>query len=100
MDSKGSRRLSSKSDRHRRWNVFDFGKKSSEILALHRQTFLAGILLTGVVLLLFAVFSRLQAPTFNNLPAGTTVVDYSSFKKQVSAGNVLAVSIQSNQVNA
>ncbi len=100
MDGKGSRRLASKSDRHRRWNVVDFGKKCSEFLALHRQTFLAGILLTGVVLLLFAVFSRFQAPTFYNPPAGTTVVDYSSFKKQVSAGNVLAVSIQSNQVNA
>jgi len=100
MDGKGSRRLSSKSDRHRRWNIVDFGKKCSEFLALHRQSFLAGILLTGMVLLLFAVFSRFQAPTLNNPPAGTTVVDYSSFKKQVSAGNVLAVSIQSNQVNA
>ncbi|MGZ3618252.1 MAG: ATP-dependent zinc metalloprotease FtsH [Ktedonobacteraceae bacterium] len=100
MDGKGSRRLSSKSDRHRRWNVVDFGKKCSDFLALHRQSFLAGILLTGMVLLLFAVFSRLQAPTFYNPPASTTVVDYSSFKKQVSTGNVLAVSIQSNQVNA
>ena len=100
MDGKGSRRLSSKSDRHRQWNVVAFGKKCSEFLALHRQSFLAGILLTGVVLLLFAVFSRFQAPTLANPPAGTTVVDYSTFKKQVSAGNVLAVSIQSNQVNA
>ena len=100
MDGKGSRRLSSKSDRHRRWNIVDFGKKCSGFLVLHRQSFLAGILLTGMVLLLFAVFSRFQAPTLNNPPAGTTVVDYSSFKKQVSAGNVLAVSIQSNQVNA
>ena len=100
MDGKGSRRLSSKSDRHRRWNVVDFSKKCSEFLALHRQAFLAGMLLTGMVLLLFAVFSRLQAPTFYNPPAGTTVADYSSFKKQVSEGNVLAVYIQSNQVNA
>ena len=100
MDGKGSRRLSSKSDRHRRWNIVDFGKKCSGFLVLHRQSFLAGILLTGMVLLLFAVFSRFQAPTLNNPPAGTTVVDYSTFKKQVSAGNVLAVSIESNQVNA
>ncbi len=100
MDGKDSHRLSPKNDWHRRLNVVDFGKKSSRFLALHRQSLLAGILLTGVVLLLFAVFSRFQAPTFNNPPGGTTVVDYSTFKKQVSAGNVLAVSIQNNEVNA
>src|SRR5262249_46735346 len=61
---------------------------------------LAGILLTGMVILLFGVFSRFQAPSFNTPPGGTTVVDYSTFKEQVSAGNVLAVSIQSNEVNA
>lgn len=100
MDGKDSRRLSSKSDWYRRWNVVAFSKKSRTFLALHRQSLLAGILLTGMVLLLFVVFSRFQAPTFNNPPAGTTVVDYSTLKKQVSAGNVLAVSIQGNEVNA
>ncbi|HYX48864.1 MAG TPA: ATP-dependent metallopeptidase FtsH/Yme1/Tma family protein, partial [Ktedonobacteraceae bacterium] len=100
MDGKDSRRLSSKSDWYRRWNVVAFSKKSRTFLALHRQSLLAGILLTGMVLLLFVVFSRFQAPTFNNPPAGTTVVDYSTLKKQVSAGNVLAVSIQGDEVNA
>lgn len=100
MDGKGSRRLSSKSDWHRRWNVVAFCKKCLRLLALHRQSVLAGILLTGMILLLFAVFSRFQAPTFNNPSAGTTVVDYSTFKEQVHAGNVIAVSIQSNVVNA
>jgi ATP-dependent metalloprotease FtsH len=100
MDGKGSRRLLSVKGRPRRWNVVDFGKKFREFLAIHRQSLLAGILITGMVILLFGVFSRFQAPSFNSPPSGTTVVDYSAFKKQVSAGNVLAVSIQNNEVNA
>src|SRR5438046_5167292 len=99
MDGKDSRRLSSGNGRPRRWNVVEFGKKCAKFLVIHRQSFLAGILLTGMVILLFGVFSRFQAPSFSTPPAGTTVVDYSTFKEQVSAGNVLAVSIQSNNVN-
>jgi cell division protease FtsH len=100
MDGKGTRRLSSAHDRPRRRNVVDFRKKCKEFLVTHRQSFLAGILITGIVMLLFGVFSRFQAPSFNTLSGGTTVVNYSTFKEQVNAGNVLAVSIQSNEVNA
>jgi ATP-dependent metalloprotease FtsH len=99
MDGKGSRRLSSRNDRPRQWNVVEFGKKCTKFLVLHRQTVLAGMLLTGTVILLFGIFSRFQAPALNVPPGGTTVVEYSAFKEQVSAGNVLAVSIQGNEVN-
>src|SRR5215471_5259625 len=80
MDGKDSRRLSSINERPRRWNVVDFGKKFREFLVVNRQTLLAGILVTGIIVLLFGVFSR--------------------FQEQVSAGNVLAVSIQNGEVNA
>ena len=99
MDGKGSHRLSSGNDRPRRWNVVEFGKKCTKFLVIHRQSLLAGILLTGMVILLFSVFSRFQVPSFNSPPGGTTVVDYSTFKEQVRAGNVLGVSIQNNEVN-
>src|SRR6266581_520978 len=99
MDGKGSRRLSSGNDRPRTRNVVDIGKKCTKFLIIHRQSLLAGILLTGMVVLLFGVFSRFQVPSFNTPPGGTTVIDYSAFKEQVSAGNVLAVSIQNNEVN-
>src|SRR6266571_4009561 len=99
MDGKGSRRLSSGNDRPRGRNVVDIGKKYAKFLIIHKQSLLAGILLTGMVVLLFGVFSRFQVPSFNTPPGGTTVIDYSAFKEQVSAGNVLAVSIQSNEVN-
>src|SRR5436190_3946561 len=98
MDGKGSRRLSSKNDRPRQ-NVVEIGKKYAKFLIIHKQSLLAGILLTGMVVLLFGVFSRFQVPSLNTPPGGTTVMDYSAFKEQVSAGNVLAVSIQNNEVN-
>ncbi len=100
MDGKGDRRLSAVNDRPGRRNVFEFGKKYARFLGAHRQALIAGILITGVVILLFGVFSRFQAPTFSSVPGGTTVVNYSTFKEQVSAGNVIAVSIQNGEVNA
>jgi ATP-dependent metalloprotease FtsH len=98
MDGKGSRRLSSGNDRPRH-NVVEIGRKCAKFLITHKQSLLASILLTGMVILLFGVFSRFQVPSFNTPTSGTTVVDYSVFKEQVRAGNVLAVSIQNNEVN-
>jgi len=58
MDGKGSRRLSSANDRpRRRRNVVDFRKKCKEFLVKNRQSFLAGILITGIVILLFGVLA-------------------------------------------
>jgi cell division protease FtsH len=99
MDGKGSRRLSSANDRQRQRNVVEIGKKCAKFLVTHKQLLLAGILLAGLIALLFGVFSQFQAPSFSSPPSGTTVVDYSTFKEQVRAGNVLAVSIQNNEVN-
>lgn len=99
MDGKGSRRLSSRNDGQRQRNVVEIGKKSAKFLATHKQSLLAGILLTGMVVLLFGVFSQFQAPSISTPPSGVKVVDYSFFKEQVRAGNVLAVSIQKNDVN-
>jgi cell division protease FtsH len=99
MDGKGSRRLSSNNDRPRHRNVVEFGKKCGKFLVTHKQLLLAGILLTGLVALLFGVFSQFQVPSISMPPSGVTAVDYSTFKEQVRSGNVLAVSIQKNEVN-
>ncbi len=99
MDGKGSRRLSSNDDRPRQRNVIESGKKCAKFLTTHKQSLLAGILLTGLVALLFGVFSQFPVPSISMPPSGVTVVDYSIFKEQVRAGNVLAVSIQKNEVN-
>src|SRR3989442_15621429 len=99
MDGKGSRRLSSRNDRQRQRNVVEIGKKSAKFLATHKQSLLAGILLAGLVVLLFGVFIQFQAPSISIPPCGVKVVDYSFFKEQVRAGNVLAVFIQKNKFN-
>ena len=98
MDGKGSRDLSSGDDRQRRSKVVKIGKKYSKFLATHKQILLAGILLTGMVVLLFGVFSQFQVPSINTPPSGVTVVDYSTLLSQIRAKNVLAVTIRGSEV--
>ncbi len=98
MDGKGSRSLLSGNDRQRQHNFVRIGKKCSKFLATHKQSLLAGILLTGLIVLLFGVFSRFQAPTIDTSPSGVTVVNYSTLVTQVRSGNVLAVTIRGNEV--
>lgn len=98
MDGKGSRDLSSGNDRQRQHDVFKFGKKCWKFLATHKQLLLAGILLAGMIVLLFGIFSRFQAPSTSTSPGGVTVVDYSTLVAQVRASNVLAVVIQGDEV--
>ncbi|HEX6557010.1 MAG TPA: ATP-dependent zinc metalloprotease FtsH [Ktedonobacteraceae bacterium] len=59
-----------------------------------KQLLITGVLLTALLLLLFGICSQLPAPDLNPPPKGTTVIDYSTFLAQVRAGNVLAVSMQ------
>ena len=99
MDGKGSRGLSSENDRQRQHKLLKLGKKCAKYLVTHKQSLLAVILLTGLVALLFGVFSQLQVPSTNAPPSGTTAVDYSTLVTQVKAGNVVAVTIRGNEVN-
>src|SRR5215469_3086481 len=99
MDGKHSRGLSSGNDRQRQHKVLKLGKKCAKYLVTHTQSLLAVILLTGLVVLLFGVFSQLQVPSSNVPPSGTTAVDYSTLVAQVKAGNVVAVTIRGNEVN-
>ena len=98
MDGKGSRGLSSGNDRQRQHKLLKLGKKCAKYLVTHKQSLLAVILLTGLVVLLFGVFSQLQVPSTNAPPSGTTAVDYSTLVTQVKAGNVVAVTIRGNEV--
>src|SRR5260221_2480098 len=99
MDGKGSRGLSSGNDRQRQHKLLKLGKKCAKYLVTHKQSLLAVILLTGLVALLFGVFSQLQVPSTNAPPSGTTAVDYSTLVTQVKAGNVVAGSIHSEEMD-
>src|SRR5258708_37459968 len=91
MDGKGSRGLSSGNDRQRQLQVLKIGKQCAKFLATHKQALFAGILLAGLVVLLFGDFRQFQGPSNSTAPSGMTAVDYSTFIALVKAGNVLAV---------
>ncbi len=64
----------------------------------HKQTFLTGVLLFALLVLLFAVSCRLQAPGASNPPRGATIVNYNTFVDQVKDGNMLSVTIQGDEL--
>ncbi len=100
MDEMGGRRIQSGKQwrRHKDVRLYRHNLKRSFIKYLaffrkHKQSFLATALLTIITVLLFGIFSQLQAPTTNSVQNGVTAVDYSTFVEQVKAGNVLAVAV-------
>lgn len=99
MDGKGSRRTNLLGRRHRRTSRRNYGRTIAKFLKTQKQSLLTSVLLIGIVVLLFGVFSRLQAPPTNTTPTGVTVMDYSAFVGQVQAGNMLGVMLQGDEVN-
>src|SRR5581483_7167365 len=66
----------------------------------HRGFLVSGFLVVAMVLLLFGIASQFQGPSTVDVPSGETAINYSAFLQQVNAGNVLAVTIRGNEVNA
>ncbi|HET8910228.1 MAG TPA: ATP-dependent zinc metalloprotease FtsH [Ktedonobacteraceae bacterium] len=99
MDDKGGRRL--KIPGGMQQIVRGHSRRSIlRNLRKHNQAILTGVLLVILAVLLIGVFSTFPAPVENTAPSDVTVVDYSSFTKQVEVGNVLAVTMRGNGVNA
>lgn len=65
----------------------------------YKRNFTTGALLLLLLLLLFGVASELQAPVTTATPSNETAINYSAFVQQVKSGNMLAVTIQGNQIN-
>src|SRR6266516_3425633 len=63
-----------------------------------KQILLTGALVAAQLLLLFGICGQLPAPDLSPPPAGTTVIDYSTFLAQVRAGHVLVVSLQDQDI--
>jgi cell division protease FtsH len=104
MDTKDSRQLKFGN----RWRELKALKRRTSgskkhtigsFLSSNKQTLLASVLLIVVVVLLFGIFSQFQPPTTNTSPSGVTVVDYSTFLRQIKAGNVMAVTLRGNEIN-
>ncbi len=100
MDDTGSRRQRAEVRQRRR----QMRKKNSidiwQWARAHKRNILTSVLVLLVVILLFGLASELQGPTSNTTPPNVTVITYSAFIKQVETGNVVAVTIQGNQLNA
>jgi len=104
MDGKGHNgRSSGHGWSRKRRSVSNDVKGQRRIIAFcktHRSALLSGFFIVTIVALLIGIFVQLQGPAEDDVPGGETSVNYSAFLSQVKAGNVLAVTIRGNGVNA
>lgn len=103
MDGKGNRRPAGDGRMYKRNSVLNILKSRKQLvkfLKTYRSILTAGFLITAIVVLLFGIFSQFQGPTTDDIPAGETGITYSTFLNQVNAGNVMAVTIRGDGINA
>ncbi|HEX7733381.1 MAG TPA: ATP-dependent zinc metalloprotease FtsH [Ktedonobacteraceae bacterium] len=89
--------------RKRRKSVLNGVKGQRRIITFcktHRSALLRGFLVAAIVALLFGIFLQFQGPAGDDVPSGETSINYSVFLNQVNSGNVLAVTLRGNGINA
>ncbi|HEY7418578.1 MAG TPA: ATP-dependent zinc metalloprotease FtsH, partial [Ktedonobacteraceae bacterium] len=103
MDDKSCRRESTELHKRRhklmtnyRYKVWQFLKTS----ASNKKRILTGILLLGILVLLYGLASQLPPVSTAVSPAGMTTIDYSAFLQEVRSGDVQAVVIRGNGIDA
>ncbi len=99
MDDKASRRGKSEEYGPRRKRLRSYRQKVWKFLQTNKNTLFTSFMLLMVVVLLFGIFGQLQPPTISSTPSGETTIGYSNFVQQVNEGNVLAVSMQGNDIH-
>jgi cell division protease FtsH len=67
---------------------------------VQRSVVISGLLCVAIVSLLIGILAQLPGLETQEVPAGEQPINYSAFLTQVTAGNVLAVSIEGNGINA
>ncbi len=103
MDDKGGRqrKLAIRRGNKQKRSVTDYQKAIVKFVKEHRQRVFTGVLLIAITALLFGIASMLPTPVATATPPeGVTAVSYSTFIQQVEAGNVQAVRIQGQDINA
>jgi cell division protease FtsH len=101
MDDKAGRRKKGVEYGRRRKQVHVYGRTVWKFLQNHKNSLLTCFMLLLLVVLVFGVFSQLQPPApVTAVPVGETAADYSTFIQQINNGNVMAVSLRGNEVNA
>lgn len=104
MDGKGQSDRPSENGRLRKQkSVLNRVKGQRRIITFcktHRSALLSGFFLVAIVVLLIGIVAQFQGPATDDVPNGETAINYSVFLNQVNTGNVLAVTIRGNGVNA
>ena len=100
MDDKAGRQMKPKMHGRRSRRVARYKRELWESLRKQKNSVFTVALLVLFVGLLFGLVSQIPVPTANTAPTGVTTVDYNTLVKQVQAGNVQAVAIQGDDVNA
>jgi ATP-dependent Zn protease len=98
MDSKSDRQWKLADPWRRHQDMTSYTSTVARFLRTHKQSLLTGILLFILLGLLFGISSQLQVPITDNPPSGVAVVNYSTFVQQVKAHNMLAVTIQGDEL--
>src|SRR5579859_1983179 len=99
MDEK--QKLPLRIEEPQRWHkeMRNYRSSISSFLRTQKHALLTFCLLVLAAVLLFGIFSQLPPPhQESTAPLGITVIDYSEFVRQVQTKNVLAVSIQGNDL--
>ena len=100
MDDKASRRDKRIITQRRPKKTRNYRRDLWKFVQTHKNAVLTCVLLTLLVVLLFGILSQLQIPTTSSAPDGATTVNYSTLMEQVQSGNVVAVAIQGDDINA
>jgi len=104
MDGKGGNDQPRRHGRSRKQkSLRDIVKDRKQIVKFfqtRKSTLIAVFLLTAIVVLLFGIVSQFQSPSMEDIAAGQTAINYSTFVAQVNANNVLAIIIRDDEVSA
>lgn len=104
MDGKGHGGRPAGNGRSRKQNVvLDTLRDRKRVIPFfksHKGMLASGFLVVAMVLLLFGIAGQFQSPPAEDMPNGETAINYSAFLYQVHAGNVLAVTLRGDEVNA
>ncbi len=100
MDGNDDRHIWLPEHRRQLKNVRNYKRLVITSLKKYKHIVFTSLLVVAILALLFAIASQLRPPSTSSVPNGVTAIDYSTFTQQVKDGNVLAVILQGDAVNA
>lgn len=100
MDDKSYRREGTEPYKRRHKLMTNYRYKIWQFLKASKRHILTGMLLLGIVVLLYGLAGQLPPVSTSVSPTGMTTVGYSAFLQEVRSGDVQAVIVQGNDIEA